>query len=80
MIDGDITFIIFKHGYGSFPDGRVSSPKKLIMYNENWRFIDFEEFYSGEFGASKRFRGRIKGRIKDKIIVRFYSYFRNSPS
>jgi len=40
-----VTFIIFKPGYGTFPDWRVSPPKGMET--------DFEEFFSGTVGVEK---------------------------
>ncbi|MEK6777695.1 MAG: hypothetical protein AABY87_12585 [bacterium] len=42
-----VTFIIFKPGYGSFPDWRVRPPKGMSME------ITFEKFFSGEVGVEK---------------------------
>jgi hypothetical protein len=38
-----VTFIIFKPGYGSFPDWRIMPPKGMME-------IHFEEFFSGKVG------------------------------
>lgn len=40
-----VNFIIFKPGYGSFPNWRVSPPKGMET--------DFEEFFSRDFGIEK---------------------------
>ncbi len=73
-VEGEANFIIFKPGYGSFPYWRVSPPKNLMMYYENWRFIDFEEFFSGEFGTVKEVWGKevwVMGAVPQKIKVTF---------
>jgi hypothetical protein len=41
----EVTFIIFKPSYGSFPDWRVSPPKGMETH--------FEEFFSRDFGLEK---------------------------
>jgi hypothetical protein len=57
-------FIIFKPGYGSFPDWRVTPPKLMLSkvpYGNYWygeRDLTFEEFFSGEVGTVKEFWGR----------------------
>jgi hypothetical protein len=57
-------FIIFKPGYGSFPDWRISPPKLMLSkvpYGNYWygeRDLTFEEFFSGEVGTVKEFWGR----------------------
>ena len=73
-VEDEANFIIFKPGYGSFLYWRVSPPKNLMMYNENWRFIDFEEFFSSEFGAVKEVWGKeawVMGAVLQKIKVTF---------
>lgn len=58
-IEGSADFIIFKPGYGSFPDGRVSPPKMWLHdvppgNSRYWdRNLSFEEFFSGEVGRVK---------------------------
>ncbi len=42
-----VTFIIFKPGYGSFPDWRVRPPKGMSLETP------FEKFFSGEVGEVK---------------------------
>lgn len=63
-IEGSVTFIIFKPGYGSFPDGRINPPKLMMSHvppgNSNYGSWDlsFEEFFSDEAGTVKEFWGR----------------------
>lgn len=58
-IEGSADFIIFKPGYGSFPDWRVSPPKMWLHdvppgNSRYWdRNLSFEEFFSGEVGRVK---------------------------
>lgn len=42
-----VTFIIFKPGYGTFPDWRVRPPKGMSLETS------FEKFFSGEVGVEK---------------------------
>lgn len=71
-----VTFIIFKPGYGSFPDWRISPPKlKLskVPYGTFWygeRDMTFEEFFSEEVGTVKEFWSRefLKEEEKPKKI------------
>lgn len=54
-------FIIFKPGYGSFPNHRISPPMKRLSHvppgNNKYGESDltFEEFFSEEVGAEKEF-------------------------
>ncbi|MCC7201611.1 MAG: hypothetical protein IT393_02955 [Nitrospirae bacterium] len=43
--DFTVTFIIFKPGYGAFPDWRINPPRGMNVH--------FEEFFSGEVGVVK---------------------------
>ncbi len=43
----EVNFIIFKPGYGSFPDWRIRPPRGMGME------ITFEKFFSGEVGVEK---------------------------
>ena len=63
-IEGSATFIIFKPGYGSFPDGRIYPPKLMLSKvpygNHDYGYSDmtFEEFFSDEVGRAKEVWGR----------------------
>src|SRR3989338_394599 len=64
-------FIIFKPGYGSFPDWRVSPPQ-MWLHNVppgNSRYYDwnlsFEEFFSGKVWEEKEMGGR--GPMKEDV-------------
>lgn len=43
-VEGSATFIIFKPGYGSFPDGRIYPPMRLSL-------PALEDFFSGKVGT-----------------------------
>lgn len=72
-VENPTRFIIFKPGYGSFPDYRVSPPlnKQLsfVPYGNNKygeSDLTFEEFFSGEIGIEKNFWARELYNTKDK--------------
>lgn len=58
-IEGSADFIIFKPGYGSFPDWRVNPPKMWLHdvppgNSKYWdRNLSFEEFFSSGVGSLK---------------------------
>ena len=47
----DVDFIIFKPGYGSFPDGRIQPPKGMQTHKATP--TSFEDFFSSDFGMEK---------------------------